>query len=331
MEITERYRTSLKRKNCSPLTIKNYMNRIAYFTSWLRGSLCEVTRREIGVYVDHLLQKHLTPNTITCHLHTLHIFFDYLIDEEGTSIDNPVRKFSIRLPKPLPRSLKDNEAERFLAAISDARDRAMFTLMLRSGLRVEEVARLTVDAVDFRRRRVFVARGKGAKDRVVYISDDAKAALDAYLAIRKSKAKRLFLVQKGPLTGTPISVRGIQKRIEYYARRSGLTVSCHKLRHTFATQLLNADADLATIQDLLGHEHITTTQRYCRVADLKVERDYHKAMEVVLQRTQGTEDRPRAWSTVRRKGGTVIPLKPVKKGVMDGGQKEQRGTEQFGR
>ena len=100
------------------------------------------------------------------------------------------------------------------------------------------------------------------------------------------------------MKGEPISVRGIQKRIEYYARKSGLPVSCHRLRHTFATQLLNADADLASIQDLLGHEHITTTQRYCRVANLKVQRDYYNAMELVLQRTQGTYDpgksRPRA-------------------------------------
>jgi len=81
-------------------------------------------------------------------------------------------------------------------------------------------------------------------------------------------------------------VRGIQKRMEYYARKSRLNVSCHRLRHTMATQLLNADADLATIQDLLGHGQITTTQRYCWVANLKVQRDYYKAMEVVLQRTQ---------------------------------------------
>lgn len=310
MESTESYRRSLTRRNCSPCTIKNYMNRIAHFTRWLRVPLCEVTRREIGLYLDHLLSKRLTPNTITCHLQTLHLFFESVIDEEGMSMDNPVRKFSIRLPKPLPRSLKDNEAERFLAVITDARDRAMFMLMLRSGLRVEEVATLTVDAVDLRRRRVFVASGKGAKDRVVYLSDDAKAALAAYLAVRQSKAKRLFLVHKGPLTGTPISVRGIQKRMEHYAHTSGFTVSCHTLRHTFATQLLNADADLATIQDLLGHEHITTTQRYCRVANLKVERDYHKAMEVVLQKTQGKEDRPRerVWSTPVRRGGTCIPL-----------------------
>jgi site-specific recombinase XerD len=92
------------------------------------------------------------------------------------------------------------------------------------------------------------------------------------------------------MRGNPISVRGIQKRIEYYARESGLNVSCHRLRHTMATQLLNADADLATIQDLLGHGQITTTQRYCRVANLKVQRHYYKAMEVVLQRMQAQQE-----------------------------------------
>jgi site-specific recombinase XerD len=285
METTERYQRSLKRKNSSPSTIKNYMNRIHQFARWLRIPLPNVTRHDIGAYVDHLWRKRRMPKTITCHLQTLHLFFDYLIEEEGVPITNPVTRVSIRLPKPLPRCLKDKEVDIFLAVITDPRDRAMFLLMLRCGLRVEEVARLTMDAVDYQKRQVFVINGKGAKDRVVYISDDARAAVEAYLQKRSSKAKALFLVQKGPLTGTPLSVRGIQKRIEHYARKSGCDVSCHRLRHTFATQLLNADAELATIQDLLGHEHITTTQRYCRVANLKVQRDYYKAMEVVLQRT----------------------------------------------
>jgi site-specific recombinase XerC len=108
----------------------------------------------------------------------------------------------------------------------------MFKLMLRCGLRVEEVSNLTVGAVDLKRRRIIVYHGKGSKDRVVYISDDAHDALVAYLKQRSHcRVKKLFLVEKGDYKGQPISVRGIQKRKEYYPKKAGLTVSCHRLRH----------------------------------------------------------------------------------------------------
>jgi len=293
MEPTEliRYRRALKRKNYSPHTVKGYINILGQFIKWLSVPLSEVTRKEIGTYVDHLLRKRRTPKTITCHLQTIRLFFDYLINEESRSMMiNPVTRISLRLPKPLPRHLKDDQVRTFFDGITDLRDKAMFMLMLRCGLRVQEVAELTVDAVEFGRKQIFVLHGKGAKDRVLYMSEDARSALTAYLEKRSSKARGLFLVQKGPMKGSPISVRGIQKRIEYYARKSELNVSCHRLRHTMATQLLNADADLATIQDLLGHAQITTTQRYCRVANLKVQRDYYKAMTAVLQRAQAQQE-----------------------------------------
>jgi site-specific recombinase XerD len=239
--IESRYGRSLKRKNFSPCTIKNYLHRIAQFRLWLRIPFPTVTRREIGAYVDHLLRKGLSAKTITCHLQTIRLFFDYLIDEEETSMENPVRKISIRLPKPLPRHLKDGEVEKFLSVIRDPRDRAMFLLMLRSGLRVEEVAHLTLDAVEYRRRQVFVASGKGAKDRVVYLSEDARAALETYLKKRSSKKGALFLVQKGPLRGEPISLRGIQKRIEYYGRKTGLAVSSHRLRHNAESRIMRSN------------------------------------------------------------------------------------------
>jgi len=285
-----RYRRTLKRKNYSTHTVKSYINILDQFIRWLAVPLSEVTRKEIGAYVDHLLRKRRRPKTITCHLQTIRLFFDYLMNEEGRSMINPVTRISLRLPKPLPRHLKDDQVRRLFGVITDLRDRAMFMLMLRCGLRVQEVAELTLDAIEFGRRRIFVFHGKGAKDRVVYMSEDARSALLAYLQKRSSKARGLFLVQKGRMKGTPLSVRGIQKRMESYARKSELNVSCHRLRHTMATQLLNADADLATIQDLLGHGQITTTQRYCRVANLKVQRDYYKAMEVVLQRTQAQQE-----------------------------------------
>lgn len=292
METTEliRYRRALKRKNYSVHTLKNYLNILDQFIRWLNVPLLEVTRKEIGLYVDHLLRKRRTPKTITCHLQTIRLFFDYLLNEEGRTITNPVTRISLRLPKPLPRHLKEDQVTKLFTVIRDLRDRAMFMLMLRCGLRVQEVAQLTVDAVEYGRRQIFVSHGKGAKDRVVYMSEDARSTLQAYLAKRSSKAKTLFLVQKGPMKGRPLSVRGIQKRIEYYARKNNLSVSCHRLRHTMATQLLNADADLTTIQDLLGHSQVTTTQRYCRVANLKVQRDYYKAMKLVLQRTQSEQE-----------------------------------------
>ena len=292
METTEliRYRRALKRKNYSAHTVKSYLNILDQFIRWLTVPLPEVTRREIEAYVDHLLRRRRTPKTITCHLQTIRLFFDYLTNEEGIGMVNPVIRISLRLPKPLPRHLKDDQVREFFDVITDLRDRAMFMLMLRCGLRVQEVAELTLDALEYGRRQIFIFHGKGAKDRVVYMSEDARSALLAYLEKRSSKAKALFLVQKGPMKGKPLSVRGIQKRIEYYARKSVLNVSCHRLRHTMATQLLNADADLAIIQDLLGHSQITTTQRYCRVANLKVQRDYYKAMQIVLQRTQAQEE-----------------------------------------
>ena len=211
MEATDRYRRFLKRRNFSPHTVKAYMNILSQFTAWLAMPLTEVTRKETGSYVDHLMGRRLSPKTITCHLQTIRLFFEYLIDE-GITMTNPVTKISIRLPKPLPRHLKDDQVGKFLSVVTDPRDKAMFMLMLRCGLRVEEVSRLTIDAVELPRNQLFVANGKGRKDRVAYLSKDARSVLQTYLNIRSSKARHMFLVQKGPLTGTPLSVRGIQKR-----------------------------------------------------------------------------------------------------------------------
>jgi site-specific recombinase XerD len=245
-----------------------------------------VTSQKISAYIDSLLAKGLAPKTINCHLDSVRGFYTYMGREEEIPFPNPVKKgYALRLARPLPRYLKDEELMRLFQVIRGLRDRTIFMLMLRCGLRVEEIAHLSLQDLDLGQRRILVCRGKGSKGRVVYISHDAHQTLRDYLKSRSSsKAKEVFLVGKGIYRGTPISVRGIQKRIEYYARKTGLNISCHHLRHTMATQLLNADADLVTIQDLLGHTRIKTTQRYARISNVKVQRDYYKAMEVILQR-----------------------------------------------
>ena len=281
------FRRHLKRKNYSPHTLKNYLNMLQHYIGWLNVPVEAAIPKNIAGYIDFLMDKRLHPKTINCHLACIRVFYDYVNYEEKINIMNPVKKgVALRLPAPLPRYVKEEELDILFGTIHKHRDRAMFTLMLRCGLRVEEVANLTLAAVDLRRRRIVVHNGKGRKDRVVYISDDAYLALDQYLRLRlKSSAKEVFLVEKGTCKGQGISVRGIQKRMEYYTRKTGLEITCHHLRHTMATQMLNANAELSTIQDLLGHNWITTTQKYCTVFNLKVQRDYFKAMEIVMQRS----------------------------------------------
>jgi site-specific recombinase XerD len=270
------------------------MNGLKHFVLWLDAPIETVTYRKITEYIDCLLSQRLRPKTINCYLNTVCQFYHYLGEEEGIQIVNPVKKPNImKLPRGLPKHLKEEQIEILFENLKGCRDQAMFMMMLRCGLRVEEVAHLSLANIDLKRRTLLIQDGKGAKDRIVYISNDALHALLDYLKVRPTnKVKKVFLVEKGPLTGQSISIRGIQKRMEYYARRTNLRISCHHLRHTMATQMLNADANLSTIQDLLGHNSIRTTQRYCRISNLKVQRDYYKAMEVILQRTAGNPNNP---------------------------------------
>ena len=280
------YRRFLKRRNYSPHTIRNYMYTLRQFVLWVDVPIEQVSHKILLNYIDHLLDRRLMPKTINCHLDSIRGFYNYLIHEEQVAMVHPIKRgYTLRLSRPLPRFLREEHVAQLFSAIRSHRDRAMFMLMLRCGLRVEEVANLTLASIDLRRMQLIVYEGKGRKDRLVYLSRDALQALVAYLRARpSSRIRKVFLVQKGTCKGKAISVRGIQKRMEYYARKTGLKVSCHQLRHTMATQLLNADADLVTIQDLLGHSRIKTTQRYCKVSNLKVQRDYHKAIGEVMRR-----------------------------------------------
>ena len=288
------FRRSLKRRNYSRCTVRDYLSTLKQFVLWVDCPIEKVDRRKILSFIDSLLDRRLHPKTINCYLDSIRSFYKYLKEEEDIEIENPVKSgYLLRLPKPLPRFLRDEEVGKLLSEITGARDRAIFYLMLRCGLRVEETAGLMLDDLDLRRGTIIIKSGKGAKGRMVYMSTDAHSTVMDYLRARQPvRTKALFLVEKGALKGKPISVRGIQKRLERYARQSGLRVSCHELRHTMATQLLNAGADLTVIQDLLGHNRVATTQRYCRVSNLKVQNDYYKAMDLVVKRTSPVRSDP---------------------------------------
>ena len=286
------FRRHLKRRNYSSHTVKYYLNVIRQFVLWLNVPLECTGAENIEAYIDYLHQKRMQPVSINLYLAIIRVFYNYLKYEEKVELINPVKtNCRLRVPKPLPRALREDQVDTFFDVIASKRDWAMFRLMLRCGLRVEEVANLSLGDIDIKQRRIMVVDGKGGKDRVVYISDDAADGLMAYLKQRSHRrVKKVFLVEKGDYKGQPISVRGIQKRMEYYAKKSGLKLSCHHLRHTMATQLLNADAQAESIQDLLGHNWISTTERYCKVSNVKVKRDYFNAMAKILNRSISKTD-----------------------------------------
>lgn len=271
----------MKRRNYSAHTVKNYLNRLKHFLSWLPVAVETTTPAQVKRYLEHLLEKRLAPKTVNEHLLVIRSFYRYLHEEEGRTIALPVtRKMALRMPKPLPRNVRQSELNLFFSVITKKRDRAMFMVMLRCGLRVEEVAHLGLEDIDYHCSQIAVRGGKGGKDRTTYFSTEAGSALAAYLRIRPpTKESLVFLVEKGMYRGKPLSVRGIQKRMEYYARRSGTSITCHRLRHTMATQLLNGGADIVAIQELLGHSEIELTMRYSRLSNLKTQHDYYRVME----------------------------------------------------
>lgn len=244
-------------------------------------------------YLDILLEKNIAAKTINERLVAIRSLYRYLREEEKVDVENPaVKGMALRLDKPLPRSVRKNDLDMFFSVITKKRDKAIFILMLRCGLRVEEVANLCLEDIDYQYSKIIVRNGKGGKGRTTYFNNDAGTALADYLRIRPTtREQRVFLVEKGTYKNKPLSIRGIQKRIEYYSRKSGVHVTCHQLRHTMATQLLNNGADIVAIQELLGHTRLELTMRYSKLSSLKARNDYYQAMDRitgVVPRPSGT-------------------------------------------
>jgi site-specific recombinase XerD len=158
--------------------------------------------------------------------------------------------------------------------------------MLRCGLRVSEVARLRLADVDWEQQSLRIDQGKGRKDRIVYLSTDALAALRTCLALRPAVVPDglVFWNQKRPHRA--LSSKGIQKKIERYAKAAGIKASCHSLRHTFATNLLEAGAEVISIKELLGHASIGSSERYAKLSNQRVKEVYRQTIRKVIAKTR---------------------------------------------
>lgn len=283
-ELLNSFHRYLVRRNVSSYTVRNYLHAVIDFLQGVNQVNQAVTFVEVAKYVERLQAEELAAKTINCRLSAVRQFYDYLQHDHLPGLVNPVRKRDfLREPRPLPRAAREEELARLFSQIRSVRDRALFLVLLRSGLRVAEVVGLEVPDVDLRRQTLWVREAKNRRERLVYLSPDTVRRLEEYFEQRGwPKEGKVFVGEKGPRTGRSLSIRGVQKRIEGYARRAGVPISCHVLRHSLATHLLNQGVRLVVVQELLGHARVTSTQRYARLANRQVREEYFKGMEKIL-------------------------------------------------
>ena len=281
-------------KNASPHTCRNYLRDLEQFAGFLKGSgtalslegkvaIEKVDRMAIRKYLSFLHRKN-RKSSIARKLSTLRSFFKYLVREQIIST-NPAKPVSTpKVEKRLPTVLSVDEAFRLVESPSKEdrsieaglRDRAFMELLYSSGIRVSELVGLNVNRVDLDLGIVKVL-GKGRKERIVPVGAKAVEALKAYLEIRGALEDEspLFI----NLRGGRLTARSVARFVKKYGRNSGIfrKIGPHSLRHTFATHLLDAGADLREIQEMLGHVSLSTTQRYTHLSLDKLMEVYDRA------------------------------------------------------
>jgi integrase/recombinase XerD len=258
--------------------------------------LSDVRRRHLFDYQDHRLSLGKSVSTINADLRNFHSFLGFL-QEEGYAVPQALlRLHGLKQPERLPRHLTDEQVRKlrmdFENRVVQAKfarqrrdsllDRAIFYLLWQSGLRKGEVEELRLEDLDLSNRKFSVRNGKGLKDRTVYLTDTTIRVLEAYLSMRgMGPTDHVFLYRNQPLNKDLII-----SRLKYAGERIGVKVYTHRLRHTCATQLLNAGCPVTSIQKFLGHKKLNSTMIYAQAHDQTVEADYYAAMRRVEQRLE---------------------------------------------
>lgn len=287
-----RFQKWLRRKAPHTSTHIHYTNDLKLFFAWLAKSPGEVTVRDVDAFIEHSLGQGHAIATINRRLAALHTFFHFLAIESDQAPRNPVlpRRHYIRQGLPLPRDVQDPTLEKLFAVIHAPRDRAMFLLMLRCGLRVSEVRNLSMNDLYLEPAPGSLPRlwlhGKGGRQRVVYLSAQPLVALKAWLEVRPLAKDQAVFLNK---FGKRLTVTGIQARLAKYCREAGLWVTCHQFRHTFGRHLTEARLPVTAIQRLMGHSCLRTTEVYLHISDSQLQDDYDAAMNIVSYRLSSEE------------------------------------------
>jgi integrase/recombinase XerC len=299
-EYIDRFGDYLKyERNVSEHTLRNYMSDLGQFHDHLcpvdstgkrrHVEITQIDHITIREYLSKLYQEKRKKTSIARKLATLRTFFKFLCREEVVQL-NPARLVSSpRLEKKLPKVLTVDDVMRFietpdLDTVLGKRDRAILEVLYATGCRVSELAGINLDDIDFDHESIRV-RGKGRKERIVPFGSKAKEALQMYMGVRGELLLEAPEEERDPMAlflnyqGTRITTRSVGRMIDKYVEECAMMhdISPHSLRHSFATHLLSAGADLRAIQELLGHARLSTTQIYTQVSMEQLMQVYDKA------------------------------------------------------
>ena len=268
-------------KGLSKNTIKSYESDLKEFFAWCHNIHkklpSKLTSSSINIYLGHLFNKNIKSSSVNRKLSTLKAFYIFLYKQKlilkipTEDIETP------KIQKKLPSTLSENEVEKLLKApkdrnITELRDKAMLEMLYATGMRISELVNLKEVNVD-KNRQVVKVLGKGSKERLIPFGDEALDSLQKYLHKRNSRNIYIFLNNRD----NKLSRVGFWQRVKIYLKRVHLKsdITPHTLRHAFATHLLNRGADLRSVQLLLGHSDLSTTQIYTHIAKQRLS-EMHK-------------------------------------------------------
>jgi len=292
----EQYLHDQYRRNCRPNTLRLTATSLTLFLSFLRPlgktHLEQMQRQDIEAFVEHEQDRGLKPNSVRTRLCAVYAFVRFLIENKIVGYELMERKIRLKLPDLLPRAMDPQDLSRLLCVIDNTRDRALILLLLRTGMRIGELLNAKVDDVDLRQQKILIyLSDKTSEGRVVYYSEDAQQALLAWLKLRDSCKQRLFYGQGKK--SQCLCYGAARMMFNKYLHKAGLQYSgytLHCLRHTYATDLLNAGMRLECLQVLLGHTNLEVTRRYARLSDKTRENGYFSAMENILKGDRYADD-----------------------------------------
>lgn len=318
----QRFKAYLRRRYPDRRTPIDYVSDIRQFQLSCSKSWDKVKVKDIDLFVDQMHRRNLKPATITRRVMALKVYFDFLAnDTSNFNHPNPVhlKRHAAKLGRHLPRDLSDADVTRLWNILDSARDRALVALMWHAGLRVAEVVGLTLDdVIPFPAPEAATSRlpaylrvlGKGQKERVVYLNQETLGVLNAWLAVRPQVLHRMLFVNE---RGQPLRTNGVQWLFTTYGEKLGLHLTPHRLRHTFARQLIEAQMPVESLASLMGHAQISTTQIYLVGADPAVRQTYEQAMQrlekVAASQPSESSSQPNASTTVRA-AKTARPTEP---------------------